>query len=77
MSPSDLSGHNRKFPFQMLKEVYEQPEAIRQTIHQHIDPATVLSAPTASPGRPPKSPVCGASPSSPAAPVAMPDSAAN
>src|SRR5271165_1357596 len=30
--------HNREFPFQMLKEVYEQPEAIRQTILQHIDP---------------------------------------
>ena len=29
---------NRNFPYQMLKEVYEQPEAIRQTIHQHIDP---------------------------------------
>ena len=37
MSQSDL---NRKFPFQMLKEVYEQPEAIRQTILQHIDPVT-------------------------------------
>src|ERR1022692_3420996 len=24
----------------MLKEVYEQPEAIRQTILQHIDPVT-------------------------------------
>jgi glucosamine--fructose-6-phosphate aminotransferase (isomerizing) len=31
---------NRKFPYQMLKEVYEQPEAIRQTILQHIDPVT-------------------------------------
>jgi len=37
VSQSDL---NRKFPFQMLKEVYEQPEAIRQTILQHIDPVT-------------------------------------
>ena len=37
MSQSDL---NHKFPFQMLKEVYEQPEAIRQTILQHIDPVT-------------------------------------
>jgi glutamine---fructose-6-phosphate transaminase (isomerizing) len=30
----------RTFPCQMLKEIYEQPEAIRQTIVQHIDPAT-------------------------------------
>ena len=40
MSQSDRSDHNRKFPYQMLKEVYEQPEAIRQTILQHIDPVT-------------------------------------
>jgi glucosamine--fructose-6-phosphate aminotransferase (isomerizing) len=30
----------RTFPFQMLKEIYEQPEAIRQTIYHHIDPVT-------------------------------------
>lgn len=30
----------RAYPFQMLKEIYEQPEAIRQTISQHIDPMT-------------------------------------
>ena len=42
-SMSHLQGSNRysgKFPYLMLKEVYEQPEAIRQTIEQHIDPAT-------------------------------------
>ncbi|HVO78761.1 MAG TPA: isomerizing glutamine--fructose-6-phosphate transaminase [Candidatus Bathyarchaeia archaeon] len=30
----------RTFPSHMLKEIYEQPEAIRQTISQHIDPVT-------------------------------------
>jgi glucosamine--fructose-6-phosphate aminotransferase (isomerizing) len=30
----------RIFPFLMLKEIYEQPEAIRNTIEQHFDPAT-------------------------------------
>lgn len=30
----------RTFPFLMLKEIYEQPEAIRNTIEQHFDPAT-------------------------------------
>lgn len=30
----------RTFPFLMLKEIYEQPEAIRKTIEQHFDPAT-------------------------------------
>jgi glucosamine--fructose-6-phosphate aminotransferase (isomerizing) len=34
------ADQSRTFPNQMLKEVYEQPEAIRQTILQHIDPAT-------------------------------------
>lgn len=33
------------FPFHMLREVYEQPDAIRQTIAQHIDPATGLVRP--------------------------------
>ena len=33
------------FPFQMLKEIYEQPEAIRQTINQHIDPVTRMVRP--------------------------------
>ena len=40
MSPSDDAGRTREFPYQMLKEVYEQPEAIRRTIVQHIEPAT-------------------------------------
>ncbi len=40
MSSSDQPAHSRKFRYQMLKEVYEQPEAIRQTIHQHIDPVS-------------------------------------
>jgi glutamine---fructose-6-phosphate transaminase (isomerizing) len=30
----------RTFPFLMLKEIYEQPEAVRKTIEQHFDPAT-------------------------------------
>jgi glucosamine--fructose-6-phosphate aminotransferase (isomerizing) len=30
----------RKFPFLMLKEIYEQPAAIRNTIEQHFDPVT-------------------------------------
>jgi len=29
-----------QYPFQMLKEVYEQPGAIAETIEKHIDPAT-------------------------------------
>src|SRR5271165_3567908 len=40
MMPSGDADHTREFPNQMLKEVYEQPEAIRQTIIQHIDPVT-------------------------------------
>ena len=40
MAHSHQPDHNRKFPNQMLKEIYEQPEAIRQTILQHIDPVT-------------------------------------
>jgi glutamine---fructose-6-phosphate transaminase (isomerizing) len=35
----------RSFPSHMLKEVYEQPDAIRQTIRQHIDPATGMVRP--------------------------------
>jgi glucosamine--fructose-6-phosphate aminotransferase (isomerizing) len=38
VSHSDQAVQPRKFPYQMLKEVYEQPEAIRHTIHRHIDP---------------------------------------
>jgi glucosamine--fructose-6-phosphate aminotransferase (isomerizing) len=40
MPQSDEPGRNREFPYQMLKEVYEQPDAIRQTITQHIDPSS-------------------------------------
>ena len=35
----------RTFSSHMLREVYEQPDAIRQTIHQHIDPVTRLIRP--------------------------------
>ena len=35
----------RAFPFHMLREVYEQPDAIRETIVQHIDPATGMVRP--------------------------------
>jgi glutamine---fructose-6-phosphate transaminase (isomerizing) len=49
---SDQPGLKRKFPYQMLKEVYEQPEAIRQTIVQHLDQAT----PTVRPDRFPWTP---------------------
>ena len=34
------AADTRNFPYQMLKEIYEQPEAIRDTIVQHIDPVT-------------------------------------
>ena len=39
------AGRLQNFPFQMLKEIYEQPEAIRQTINQHIDPVTRMVRP--------------------------------
>jgi glucosamine--fructose-6-phosphate aminotransferase (isomerizing) len=39
------SGQPRTFPYQMLKEIYEQPEAIRQTINQHLDPVTRMVRP--------------------------------
>jgi len=35
----------RAFPFHMLREVYEQPDAIRETILQHVDPATGMVRP--------------------------------
>src|SRR5271165_3826196 len=38
MSQPEISA--RAFPSHMLREIYEQPEAIRQTIVQHIDPVT-------------------------------------
>jgi glucosamine--fructose-6-phosphate aminotransferase (isomerizing) len=43
---------NRKFPYQMLKEVYEQPAAIRETILQHIDPVTLTVRPDRFPWTP-------------------------
>jgi len=46
------SGHPRTFPYQMLKEIYEQPEAIRQTINQRIDPATRMVRPDRFPWTP-------------------------
>jgi len=33
------------FPFHMLREIYEQPDAIRQTIVQHVDPASGMVCP--------------------------------
>jgi glutamine---fructose-6-phosphate transaminase (isomerizing) len=33
-------GSPKRFPFHMLKEIYEQPNAIRATIEQHVDKAT-------------------------------------
>ncbi len=35
LSRSD--GPPNRFPFHMLKEIYEQPDAIRKTIEQHLD----------------------------------------
>ena len=43
MSQPDTSP--RTFASHMLKEVYEQPDAIRQTIRQHIDTATGMVRP--------------------------------
>jgi len=37
LSQSPNRYHNQ-FPFLMLKEVYEQPEAIAETIERHVDP---------------------------------------
>lgn len=46
------SGPARTFPFQMLKEIYEQPEAIRQTIEQHVDPVSRMVRPDRFPWTP-------------------------
>jgi len=43
MSQPEISA--RTFPSHMLKEIYEQPEAVRQTIAQHIDPVTRMVRP--------------------------------
>ena len=52
MSHSDQADHDRTFRYQMLKEVYEQPEAIRETIRQHIDPASQAVRPDRFPWTP-------------------------
>jgi glucosamine--fructose-6-phosphate aminotransferase (isomerizing) len=41
----DQSLPQGTFPFHMLREIYEQPDAIRQTIIQHLDPATGVVRP--------------------------------
>jgi glutamine---fructose-6-phosphate transaminase (isomerizing) len=33
-------GPPNRFPFHMLKEIYEQPDAVRKTIEQHLDRPT-------------------------------------
>jgi len=41
MPPSDGPARSTAhFPFQMLKEIYEQPDAIDETIEQHLDRTT-------------------------------------
>ncbi len=52
MSQSEQPVQNRKFSYQMLKEVYEQPDAIRETIHRHIDPVTRTVKPDRFPWKP-------------------------
>jgi len=52
VSHSDQADHDRTFRYQMLKEVYEQPEAIRETIRQHIDPASQAVRPDRFPWTP-------------------------
>jgi glutamine---fructose-6-phosphate transaminase (isomerizing) len=38
MMQHNRSGESpRGFPFQMLKEIYEQPDAVRKTMEQHLD----------------------------------------
>ena len=46
------TGRQQTFSFQMLREIYEQPEAIRQTIDQHIDPVTRMVRPDRFPWSP-------------------------
>src|SRR3974377_919838 len=50
MSQPEISA--RTFPSHMLNEIYEQPEAIRQTIAQHIDPVTRMVRPDRFPWTP-------------------------
>ncbi len=41
MPQQDGSGRlPERFPFHMLEEIYQQPDAIRQTIEQHLDQTT-------------------------------------
>jgi len=49
MSEADRS---QVFAFHMLKEIYEQPDAIRQTISQHVDPLTRMVRPDRFPWAP-------------------------
>jgi len=46
------AASNRTFPCHMLREMYEQPEAIRQTISRHIDPVTRMVRPDRFPWKP-------------------------
>jgi glutamine---fructose-6-phosphate transaminase (isomerizing) len=47
-----LSGSPKRFPFHMLREIYEQPDAIRKTIGQHLDETTNTVCPDRSPFAP-------------------------
>ena len=47
-----MTQPDRAFPFQMLKEIYEQPEAIRQTISQHTDRVNSMVRPDRFPWTP-------------------------
>ena len=38
--PQSEASSTGRFPFHMLKEIYEQPDAIRATIEQHYDAST-------------------------------------
>jgi glutamine---fructose-6-phosphate transaminase (isomerizing) len=40
MQQNGLGESPKRFAFHMLKEIYEQPDAIRKTIEQHIDKPT-------------------------------------
>src|SRR5215831_15068440 len=46
------ADRQQAFPFHMLREIYEQPEAIRQTIKQHVDPVTRMIRPDRFPWTP-------------------------
>ncbi len=40
MPPSNAPADSHRFPFHMLQEIYQQPDAIRTTIERHLDPVT-------------------------------------